>query len=84
MYVADGTFRVGTVHMETQEQKVFYLDSKKPQLLYIPAGYANGFQNLTENNQLVIFSTSTLEESLGDDIRFDWSKWNIWNNEDYR
>jgi dTDP-4-dehydrorhamnose 3,5-epimerase-like enzyme len=84
MYSADGTFRVGAVNMETEEQSVFYLDSRKPQLLYIPSGYANGFQNLTENNQLMIFSTSTLEESLGDDTRFDWRKWNIWNKEDYR
>ena len=84
MYAADGTFRVGAANMETDEVKTFYLDSRKPQLLFIPAGYANGFQNLTENNQLIIFSTSTLEESLGDDIRFEWRKWNIWNNEDYR
>ena len=84
MYAADGTFRVGAVNMETEEVNKFYLDSRKPQLLYIPEGYANGFQNLTENNQLIIFSTSSLEESLGDDIRFDFGKWNIWNNEDYR
>lgn len=84
MYAADGTFRVGAVNMETEEVSKFYLDSRKPQLLYIPEGYANGFQNLTENNQLIIFSTSSLEESLGDDIRFDWAKWDIWNNEDYR
>ena len=60
MYAADGTFRVGAVNMETEEVSKFYLDSRKPQLLYIPEGYANGFQNLTENNQLVIFSTSSL------------------------
>ena len=84
IYAADGTFRVGAVNMETEEVNKFYLDSRKPQLLYIPEGYANGFQNLTENNQLIIFSTSSLEESLGDDIRFDFGKWHIWNNEDYR
>ena len=84
LYATSGRFRVGAVNMETKEYKVFYLDSNKPQLLYIPAGYANGFQNLTEENGLMIFSTSTLEESLGDDIRFKWNKWNIWNNEDYR
>lgn len=84
LYATHGTFRVGAVDMETEECKVFYLDSRKPQTLYIPAGYANGIQNLTKDNQLMIYSTSTLKESLNDDIRFDWNKWNIWNNKEYR
>jgi len=31
----------------------------------------------------MFFSTTTLEESLGDDIRQEYNKWDIWQ-EDYR
>jgi len=61
----------------------FILSSKSPKVLYIPEGYANGFMSLEENTIVQFFSTSTLEESLGDDKRFDYDKWNIWE-EDYR
>ena len=79
-----GQFRVGAVNLETDELQVRYLNGAKPQILYIPPGYANGLQNLTEDNNLMVFSTSTLKESLGDDIRFPWDKWDIWGMEDYR
>lgn len=79
-----GQFRVGTVNLKTDELQVLHLHASKPQVLYIPPGYANGLQNLTEENNLMVFSTSTLEESLGDDTRFPWDKWDIWDMEDYR
>ena len=37
----------------------YVLSEKKPSVLYIPAGYANGFMSLTEDAQLVFFSTSS-------------------------
>lgn len=61
----------------------FILSSKSPKVLHIPAGYCNGFMTLEENTIVQFFSTSTLEESLGDDVRFDFDKWDIWK-EDYR
>jgi dTDP-4-dehydrorhamnose 3,5-epimerase-like enzyme len=57
----------------------FVLSDKKPSVLYIPAGYANGLMSLTEDAQLMIFSTSTVEESLGDDFRFDARRWDAWS-----
>jgi dTDP-4-dehydrorhamnose 3,5-epimerase-like enzyme len=56
----------------------FVLSAHKPSVLYIPAGYANGFMSLTADLKLVFFSTSTLEESQGDDYRFDAYYWDIW------
>ena len=56
----------------------FILTDKSPTVLYIPAGYANGFKTLEENTQLIFYSTTTLEESLGDDIRFEAHFWNPW------
>ncbi len=56
----------------------YVISSKKPQVLYIPSGYANGFMSLTSDLKLIFFSTSTLQESTGDDIRYDARYWNIW------
>ncbi len=58
------------------------LSAKKPSVLYIPAGYANGFMSLTEDAKLMFFSTSTLQQSAGDDIRYDARHWDIWTVEE--
>jgi dTDP-4-dehydrorhamnose 3,5-epimerase len=55
------------------------ISSKKPQVLYIPSGYANGFMSLTIDLKLIFFSTSALQESADDDIRYDARYWDIWN-----
>ena len=57
----------------------FTLSAHKPAVLFIPAGYANGFMSLTPDLKLMFFSTSTLEESQGDDFRYDARHWDIWN-----
>jgi|SRR5579863_8766376 len=54
------------------------LSAHKPAVFYIPAGYANGFMSLTGDLKLMFFSTSSLEESRGDDIRYDARYWDIW------
>jgi dTDP-4-dehydrorhamnose 3,5-epimerase len=57
----------------------YVLSAHKPSALYIPAGYANGFMSLTGDARLMFFSTTTLEESAGDDVRYDARYWNIWD-----
>ena len=54
---------------------LFVLSSKKPGLLYIPQGFANGFRFLEKGTKVIIFSTSSLEESKGDDYRFPHDYW---------
>ena len=56
----------------------YVLSAKKPSVLFIPNGYANGSMTLKENTKLIVFSSSTLEESEGDDIRFEADYWNPW------
>ena len=56
----------------------YVLSAQKPAVLYIPAGYANGFMSLTADTKLMFFSTSTLEESRGDDVRYDARYWDAW------
>lgn len=91
VYVAKGTAIIGAVPIDMMieknidQTKIFKttLSSTNPKVLFIPAGYANGFKSLEEGTIVQFFSTSTLEESLGDDIRFDYDLVNIWE-EDYR
>lgn len=48
----------------------FILSGVKPAILYIPAGYVNGFKSLEENTKIIFFSSSSLKDSLKDDYRF--------------
>lgn len=83
VYVTSGSALVGVVNMETEKVLKFTLSDKSPKILWIPPGHYNGFKSLEENTKILFFSTSTLEESLGDDIREEHNRWNIWE-EDYR
>jgi dTDP-4-dehydrorhamnose 3,5-epimerase-like enzyme len=61
------------------------LSSSNPAILYIPPGHANGFKTLTDDAKVIFYSTSTLEDSMKDDIRFDSRKWsgsNVWEVEE--
>jgi dTDP-4-dehydrorhamnose 3,5-epimerase len=56
----------------------FVLSARSPGVLHIPASFANGFMSLTDEAKIVFFSTSTLQDSLNDDIRFPARKWDPW------
>ena len=56
----------------------YVLSAQKPAVLCIPRGFANGFMSLCENTKVLFFSTAMLEESQGDDIRYDADYWNPW------
>ena len=96
VYVAKGTALVGAVpleHMLDLKENKCSLDNKlvfktvissnNPKVVFIPAGHANGFKSLESDTIIQFFSTSGLQDSLNDDIRFDYDLVNIWK-EDYR
>ena len=60
----------------------FVLAAERPAVLYIPPGHANGFMSLTADAKLIFFSTATVEESRGDDVRFDARYWDAWSVEE--
>lgn len=60
----------------------YVLSEGNPSVLFIPPGYANGAMTLTDDAIIQYFSTSTLEESKGDDIRFPANFWNAWSIEE--
>ena len=87
--VVEGAALVGAVRIDDWERpskdlpvtKVV-LSAHKPSVVYIPPGYANGFMSLTDDARLVFFSTSTLTESQGDDVRYEARYWDIWTPEE--
>lgn len=66
----------------TAEVHRFVLSGRKPAALFIPPGYANGAMTLTADTLIQYFSTSTLDESRGDDVRFHARYWNPWTVEE--
>lgn len=68
-----------------KDEKVnrFVLSARKPSLLFIPSGYANGFRPLEKWTKIMFFSTSSLEESKGDDYRLPADYWGktVWEVE---
>jgi nucleoside-diphosphate-sugar epimerase/dTDP-4-dehydrorhamnose 3,5-epimerase-like enzyme len=90
VYVAKGSAIVAAVELDdvkspNKNKKVnrFILSDKKPQVLFIPPKYANGFRPLEEDTRILFFSTSSLEESRGDDYRFPVDYWGkeVWEVE---
>jgi dTDP-4-dehydrorhamnose 3,5-epimerase-like enzyme len=55
--------------------QTFILNEFKPQVLYVPKGYLNGFSSLEENSRLMVLSNYKLGENPDDDIRFESNKW---------
>jgi dTDP-4-dehydrorhamnose 3,5-epimerase len=97
VFVPRGTALVGAVQMEERgyvdgvgedcllhaggAPERYVLSSDVPKVLWIPPGHANGFMNLEADTVVQFFSTTTLEQSLGDDIRFPHDQWDIWDIE---
>ena len=85
VFIVNGTALISTVEIDDWENPSsdlivdkFVLTAKKPSILYIPSGYANGFKTLSTDTKIMFFSTSTLKDSVDDDYRFDAYKWNPW------
>ncbi len=90
VFVSKGSAIVAAVKLDdvkspSKNQKVnrYILSDKNPQILFIPPRYANGFKPLEEDTRIIFFSTSSLEESKGDDYRFPIDYWGneVWEVE---
>lgn len=89
VHLARGSALIGAVRIDDWDKPArtlpverFVLSASKPAVLFIPAGYANGFMSLTSDALLYYFSTSTIDESRGDDIRYDARYWDPWQVEE--
>lgn len=87
--VVSGAALVGAVKIDNFEApdknakaQRFVLSSKKPVVLFIPAGFANGAMTLVPGTKIIYFSTASLGETKGDDYRYAARYWDIWNVEE--
>lgn len=89
-FVISGSAIIAAVEMDdikvpNKENEVhrFVLSARQPSILHIPAGYANGFRLLEMGTKIIFFTTSSLEESKGDDYRFPADYWgnDVWSIE---
>jgi dTDP-4-dehydrorhamnose 3,5-epimerase len=86
-HVIAGSFKVVVVKIDNWEnpstecEKFEYdLSAGSPTVLYIPGGYANGFKALEPGSRIMIFSDFTVQQSAGDDYRYDQNKWYNWKD----
>ena len=84
-----GVLLVGAVEIDDWEAPArdrrvwrYVITSGRPTVLYIPAGYANGFMSLTDDAVALFLSTATLDESRADDVRYPSRHWDIWRTEE--
>jgi dTDP-4-dehydrorhamnose 3,5-epimerase-like enzyme len=87
--VAQGAAVVGAVRVDDWEAPSrglpvsrMVLSAARPAVLYVPAGYANGFMTLSDDTLVIFYSTATLEESRSDDVRYDARHWDVWEVEE--
>jgi len=87
--VLNGSAVIGAVKIDnwdtpSKDLKInrFVLSEKNPSVLFIPAGYANGFMSLSEDAKIIFYSTAELKDSLNDDIRYDAHYWEAWTVEE--
>lgn len=85
VFVPRGSALVCTVKIDNWENPSkdlqinrYVLSAKKPGVLFVPKGYANGFMTLEDRTQVMFFSDRTLTESKGDDYRYDSRYWDPW------
>lgn len=88
VYVVSGKILVSLIKLSdkinpSKNMKVekFVLTEKNPSILYIPAGYANGFKIIEKNSRVIFYSTLSVAASKKDDYRFDKNYWGkeAWN-----
>lgn len=53
------------------------INDKKPSVVFIPPGFANGTKSLLKGTKIFVLSNSTLKDSSKDDFRFKENFWKI-------
>ena len=84
MMCINGTAKIAAVKINnfkkpSKKSKVYRwtINSKNPDVIYIPAGYANGTKSISKDMKILVLSTTSLKSSLKDDYRFNKSFWKI-------
>lgn len=77
-FVVSGAVKLAVVKMDDDsDSAVHVLSAVKPQILWIPPGYYNGFKTLTDDAKIIFYSTVTMEEAKDDDYRNPADMWGL-------
>jgi len=78
--IVSGSAKFVVLNPDKPDEKYQFISSaRKNNLIIVPPLHANGWVSLSDNTILVCASTSTTQESLKDDDRFDPYKWgDVW------
>jgi dTDP-4-dehydrorhamnose 3,5-epimerase-like enzyme len=83
--IISGSFKVILVQPDNWETpsadlefQEYILKENENQVLFIPGGYATGFQALEVSSKMMILSDFSTKESMEDDFRFDAKMWYNW------
>jgi dTDP-4-dehydrorhamnose 3,5-epimerase len=81
-FPVNGSFVIGAIKVPNwekppldQKPEFITLDANSPKALFVPAGYANGIFTLSKDAEVLVFSSSSLEDSVADDFRFPLDTW---------
>ena len=71
--------KIDNIKLPNKKNKVYnFFINENDKFVRIPKGYANGMMSLEDNSRVLIFSSSSLKESLKDDYRYNSHYWNPW------
>jgi dTDP-4-dehydrorhamnose 3,5-epimerase-like enzyme len=81
-FVAKGVFLINWIMIDNWKKPSSGLEiqsktltDRNSEILIIPPGHVNGFQALSSDSIIVVFSDKTLQESKEDDFRFPVDYW---------
>lgn len=82
-----GAFQISVVKIDNFKKpskhlkvSTWFLSSRKSDVLFLPAGYANGTKSLEQNSSLLVLSNLKLRDSIKDDYRFRFNYWGPWKS----
>lgn len=75
MHVIKGSCRLVARIIDPTDQTPDFeavCSERKPQLFYVPPGYYNGAESLTDGTKILVYSTLSFDEVKKDDVRMSW------------
>jgi dTDP-4-dehydrorhamnose 3,5-epimerase-like enzyme len=86
MQCVRGRMRIVLVNMDDEKDRYTFYLTDNGDCVKVPAGYYNGLQHMTVESELLVYSDTTVVESLGDDYRANWDCYgeDLWSMENYR
>lgn len=89
-YPISGSFVIAWVKIDDFENpsdklipEYHILSADNSEILSVPKGYANGLKALEQDSEIMIFSDTSLEDSVNENIRYPADKWLDWNSIKY-